>query len=651
MTRYAFDGATTSMLYLTRGEGGSNQLGQYLNGELAHIRYYELNNAASIIGVTKVEQMDFPDIYANSPQTIKNNWHGFVEKLAVWIRTERPDVILLRFAKSPNDDGAVINAAGDDGAAHTATTDLMLEAIEAAANQNFIAYNNCSETQPYKVPSVVHTNYGPYAHLQQHKDNPLPSPAGYIRVDLNEPTLAEVDFFHITAKAAARSHRSQFGPVQYNPRQGEPAYVGTFIKRTPDEIDLNWGWDRVNGAQTIKDLISTTIENYKFESLEDLLPELAAINAAMDKLYAQKQDPWITIKQAELKKLVEFIEGKDTGTHTIPMQVELPDVSITPDSSIYVQSPNCPAVISYSVQNHTNQPQQINYCASSGATHLQFHQVALKPNETTSATWSLSDLSPDSSSVTVNFLHSTPASSLLSTSESIRAVQLLDPPFDNLPPYISNSAFMVVNLKQDLSAKKIGFFKLHDHLIQNQLQNLGAEINELTFNNVDLNALTEFDFVIIGEQAFKNFKPEARSVLEEFVSNGGKLLILSQMGQIYQKDQTPASQLLPPILPAKHARMTTALPIAELDSFFNIDEPSQMIKGAKALVDLQEAATTGWHPLIYCRNYENDPSFGGVVTNTIGKGQITYCGFDLQRVLRNGSSGWDFLVQLINKVM
>lgn len=90
-------GATTYSLFFTRGEGGQNEIGSELYGDLGVLRTQETMRAAKILG-TRAYFLGFPDFgFSKTAKETFAKWGGrdsVLARLVYFIRALKPDVII-----------------------------------------------------------------------------------------------------------------------------------------------------------------------------------------------------------------------------------------------------------------------------------------------------------------------------------------------------------------------------------------------------------------------------------------------------------------------------------------------------------------------------------------------------------------------------
>jgi len=125
-------GLKTYTVFLTRGEGGQNEIGPALYKDLAIIRTGEAENASAIVG-SQPYFLNFPDFgYSKTAEETYKKWGGrdeVLRRLVYVIRALKPDVIISNHHTWLDD--------GENHGNHQVAALAALEAFDAAADPRF----------------------------------------------------------------------------------------------------------------------------------------------------------------------------------------------------------------------------------------------------------------------------------------------------------------------------------------------------------------------------------------------------------------------------------------------------------------------------------------------------------------------------------
>lgn len=283
----------TGYLAITRGDGGQNLIGSEQGDLLGLIRTNELLQARKIDGAEQffTRAIDFG--YSKSPQETFTIWDK--QKLlfdVVWvIRKFKPDIIITRFPSN-----------GDGGHGHhTASAILAGEAFNFAGDPNKFP-EQLRYLSVWQPKALYWNAWVPNA------ENQKEILSKYISVDLGKfNRLLGKSYSEISALSRT-FHKSQgFGS---SGRRGETLNYFSHIfgskadKDIIDNIDLTW--DRVQGAQKIKDILFNAEKNFDEEDPSKSLPILVE---AYKELSLLPSSYWKEVKMDELNKAIRSCAG------------------------------------------------------------------------------------------------------------------------------------------------------------------------------------------------------------------------------------------------------------------------------------------------------------------------------------------------------
>ncbi len=644
---YALNGATVGILSLTQGEGGGNKAGPQLGTELSSIRRYELQRAAEVAGASEVQFLDFPDFFAKNIEEVKASWGERLPELVNWIRATQPDVIILRFRGSNNICEGEAVAPGDDGAAHTYATDMMLEAVRLAKDSNY--QGSGVNPEIYDVPSVILTDYCPYAEgtaPTQYQD-------GYGKVITDGVKLIKengesVDLRDIGPKAA-KQHFSQFGGSEYDPRGGREIYLKSLNNSKDAEPDiitkkLNWSWSRFEGGARISAAIDNIITSFNPNDLSGLTQKLQELHQQIIGLNLNNRS--ISQKLKDLDQLLKYISPDETPTHKQNLH-QFPDaISFTPYSNVHLLGRGNKPHLRGTLRNHTQSKQRVTLLLRnpSGETIASTH-LTLSPGKVKRISIPIPAGAEGAHSWHIRLkggkdgeADSKPALTCKRFAPPFRSVVHIEPAQTHLiNPWPNKMGFNAKDLPQN-----VAYLHNYDGLIPQQLRELGINVKRLDPGKFTLKSLKKTDLLIIGRDFIgDHLSSDKREVLETYLKSGGRLLILEQMRKIYGNDSDEGiTSLLPQILRPKEARITTdEADVKSEDTNSKILVTPTLAQGARALVSTEDSKST---PLITLTE-------GG--QTGIGVAQLPYgiyCGLALDRHLSNGlSEAWGLLLTLM----
>lgn len=281
----------TMYLALTRGEGGQNLIGSEQGDALGVIRTEELLGAAKIQGNTQwfTRAVDFG--FSKTPQETTSKWnHELILRDAVFlIRKLRPDVIILRFSGTQRD------GHGQHQASHYVGREAYLAAGDPTKFPDQLQW-----VKPWQAKRLMYNviAFGP----QMEKEADAMTDVVKIDVGAFDPQLG---FSYAELAGVARSaHKTQsFGSAE---RRGSVrAHLQTLAgdKTTGDLFDgVDITWNRIpNGGAAVGALLVKASQSFTPSDPTAIVPTLVE---ARTKLAAIKDQPWATLKLAELDETI-----------------------------------------------------------------------------------------------------------------------------------------------------------------------------------------------------------------------------------------------------------------------------------------------------------------------------------------------------------
>ncbi|MGG9963010.1 PIG-L family deacetylase [Ferruginibacter sp. SUN106] len=280
----------TGYLSLTRGDGGQNLIGDEQGVDLGLIRTQELLAARRVDGAEQFFSRAFDFGFSKSPEEALRIWgHDKILSDVVWvIRKFKPDVIITRFPTT-----------GEGGHGHhTASAILAGEAFDAAADPTKFP-EQLKYVSIWQAKRLLWNTFN-FGTTNTQRDDQFKLECG----DYN-PILGK-SYGEIAATSRSM-HKSQgFGvPAQ---RGSVIEYFKTIKGAAPvndlmDGIDLSWS--RVT-KENIENTINDIFKNYDVQHPEKSDAALVKLYTDLDKI----NDPyWKTLKQAEIKKIIENCSG------------------------------------------------------------------------------------------------------------------------------------------------------------------------------------------------------------------------------------------------------------------------------------------------------------------------------------------------------
>ena len=291
--------ARTAYLSLTRGDGGQNLIGPELRELLGVIRTQELLAARRVDGGEQLFTRANDFGYSKHPDETLSIWNkDDVLSDVVWaIRTFKPDIIINRFDhRTP----------GRTHGHHTSSAMLSVEAFDLSNNKNI--YTEQLEDTELWQPKRLFFNtswwfYGSQENFEKaDKSNMLEFDIGvyYPEKGLSNNEVAAI---------ASSQHLCQgFGRLSQRGSQKE--YV-EFLKGEKPKTDnifdgIDTSWNRIDGGNTIENILKPIEENFNFKDPSAHLPELIKAYKLINKL---KNKHWKTQKSKEIKAIIEACAG------------------------------------------------------------------------------------------------------------------------------------------------------------------------------------------------------------------------------------------------------------------------------------------------------------------------------------------------------
>jgi LmbE family N-acetylglucosaminyl deacetylase len=278
----------TAYLSLTRGDGGQNLIGDEQGIELGLIRTQELLAARRVDGAEQYFTRAFEFGFSKSAAEALRIWDK--EKIlsdVVWvIRQFQPDVIIKRF---PGD------ARAGHGH-HAASAILADEAFTAAADPKRFPEQFKFGVKPWQAKRIMWNTFNFGGTNTTAEDQLKIDIGGY------NPFLGKS--YGEMGGEARTMHKSQ--------GEGRPRRRGTSFEYfsttggTPAKSDLmdgiNTSWERVQGGEVIRKMISNILGEYKAAEPEKSVPSLVKLYQAIKVL---PKGNWQDKKLSEVQQLIE----------------------------------------------------------------------------------------------------------------------------------------------------------------------------------------------------------------------------------------------------------------------------------------------------------------------------------------------------------
>lgn len=282
----------TGYLSLTRGEGGQNLLGSEQGDALSLIRTQELLAARRIDGAEQFFSRAIDFGYSKSADETLEVW-GKDETLAdvVWvIRSFRPDVIVTRFTPGRGGHGN-----------HTASAILAFEAFRAAADPTRFP-EQLQMVEPWQAKRIV---WNVFRFSRSRGDQPSGS---HVTMDLGQYNpLLGLSYGELSGMSRSM-HKSQgFGAME---QRGTWTNAFEHVEGDTARTDLFDGvetsWKRVRGAEMVGALLERAAREFTPARPSAILPILCDALSALEDL---PSDPWISVKQRDLKNAILACSG------------------------------------------------------------------------------------------------------------------------------------------------------------------------------------------------------------------------------------------------------------------------------------------------------------------------------------------------------
>ncbi|MFN5324561.1 MAG: PIG-L family deacetylase [Bacteroidota bacterium] len=296
----------TVYVYLTRGDGGQNMIGEEKGDAVGIIRTRELMAARSVDGAEQTfgDCHDFG--YSKSPEETFKFWNK-EKALAhlVWtIRKYRPDVIINRFPTT-----------GEGGHGHhTASAILALEAFKAAADptkfKDQLTFVNIWQAKRIFLNSFNSRN------------QPQNSFEGQLKLDVGGFDVHTGRSHGETASESRSMHKSQgFGVarqrgalIEYFKKLDGDTAVNEVFEGIPES------WDRISGGSKIKFAIEKIKKEFDVNQPSKSLPALVKLLAM---IRTSSDNYWKEVKEQELVDIIKncaglFFEASTNGYKATP---------------------------------------------------------------------------------------------------------------------------------------------------------------------------------------------------------------------------------------------------------------------------------------------------------------------------------------------
>jgi len=281
----------TGYLFITRGDGGQNLIGDEQGVELGLIRTQELLSARRMDGAEQFFTRAFDFGYSKTPQETFTKWDK--EKIladVVWvIRKFQPDVIITRFPTT-----------GEGGHGHhTASAILANEAFTVAADPKRYP-EQLKWVQPWQAKRILWNTFNFGGNNTQRSDQFKFDVGGY------NPVLGK-SYGEIAAESRSQ-HKSQgFGVARtrgealeyFTPTGGDAMTTDLF-----ENVAMNW--QKIPGSENVSQLVQSAINSFDFLQPQKSIPLLVQIYKALVKL---PSGSWRNKKMAETKNLIEAASG------------------------------------------------------------------------------------------------------------------------------------------------------------------------------------------------------------------------------------------------------------------------------------------------------------------------------------------------------
>ena len=281
----------TGYLSITRGDGGQNLIGDEQGIELGLIRTQELLSARRIDGGEQFFTRAFDFGYSKSPEETFTKWDK--EKIlsdVVWvIRKFQPDVVITRFPTT-----------GEGGhGQHTASAILANEAFTAAADPHRFP-EQLKYVQPWQPKRILWNTFNFGGTNTVTPDQFRVDVGGY------NPLLGK-SYGEIAAESRSQ-HKSQGFGVPASRGESFESFKTMAGSAPVNDLmdDVNLGWKRVPGADSIEEMVNGIVASYDLLHPEKSVEPLISLYKAISNL---PDGYWKAQKLNEVRILIEQCSG------------------------------------------------------------------------------------------------------------------------------------------------------------------------------------------------------------------------------------------------------------------------------------------------------------------------------------------------------
>jgi len=281
----------TGYLSITRGDGGQNLIGDEQGIELGLIRTQELLSARRIDGGEQFFTRAFDFGYSKSPEETFTKWDK--EKIlsdVVWvIRKFQPDVVITRFPTT-----------GEGGhGQHTASAILANEAFTAAADPHLFP-EQLKYVQPWQPKRILWNTFNFGGTNTVTPDQFRVDVGGY------NPLLGK-SYGEIAAESRSQ-HKSQGFGVPASRGESFESFKTMAGSAPVNDLmdDVNLGWKRVPGADSIEEMVNGIVASYDLLHPEKSVEPLISLHKAISNL---PDGYWKAQKLNEVRILIEQCSG------------------------------------------------------------------------------------------------------------------------------------------------------------------------------------------------------------------------------------------------------------------------------------------------------------------------------------------------------
>ncbi len=291
--------AHTAYLSMTRGDGGQNLIGTELRELLGVIRTEELMQARNIDNGNQyfTSAVDFG--FSKHPRETLNVWNKkqILGEVVNRIRMFQPDIIINRFDYT---------RAGRTHGHHTSSALLSKEAF--ALSNNAISYpGQLKTTELWQAKRLFFNTSWWFYGSRENFNNADKSDLVALEIGVFDP-LTGTSNNEIAARSRS-SHKSQgFGSSPS--LGGRTEYLKIIEGEKPQDNNLfsgiNTTWSRVDGGDSIGEMVTSAIENFDFKHPQGSVEALVQIHEAIKALPSSL---WKDRKLADAKKLIMLCSG------------------------------------------------------------------------------------------------------------------------------------------------------------------------------------------------------------------------------------------------------------------------------------------------------------------------------------------------------